>query len=135
MNLRLGIVLILGGLFAYGFWALMRERLPLISKARGALLLVCGPYVLLGWLLPVLFTDGRPLMFVLALPPASLAAWVVLTSGAGSVVIVELLRAGQLSKSSWSDRTHFSVVGVTWLVLILAQGVTIIAHGRDAFLR
>ena len=51
----------------------------------------------------------------------SLLLWLLPSSVASAVLIVEMLRTTIRKSPNWSDRFHFSVVGLTWSVLFAIQ--------------
>jgi hypothetical protein len=51
----------------------------------------------------------------------SLLFWLLPSAAASAVLIVEMIRTTIIKSPNWSDKFHFSVVGLTWSVLFAIQ--------------
>ena len=65
------------------------------------------------------------------LPVAPLLLLLLVAHLLNAVVTVELFRRVLPRSEAWSDRRHFSIVGIAWLVLFAAGSVLVLA-GRTA---
>ena len=74
--------------------------------------------------LSVLFLVKPHSRLMILLPQLSwavLGAYVIASSGASAVIIIELLRVVVARWRGWSDRIHFRIVVALWLLLMLVQ--------------
>ena len=65
------------------------------------------------------------------LPVAPLLLLLLVAHLLNAVVTVELFRRVLPRSEAWSDRRHFSIVGIAWLALFAAGSVLVLA-GRTA---
>src|SRR5437773_12388690 len=68
------------------------------------------------------------------LPVAPLLLFVLVAHLINAVVTVELFRRVLPRSETWSDRRHFSIVGIVWLALF-AAGSALVLAGRAALRR
>jgi hypothetical protein len=105
----------------YFAWLVLRPQLHSFSARRQQALAFATPFAFLSTIAIVL--PGLDVLLN-ALPRFSmitLGLIAVISSGASAVIIVELLCTLLPRPSAWSDRTHFSVVGASWLLLFIVQ--------------
>ena len=127
---------------------MMRTLPAALARAwAGFLVLLLGPRVRLSpkrsWALAVAVPSSAALMVVTfalmggpgrleRLPVAPLLLFLLLVAHLlNAVVTVELFRRVLPRSEAWSDRRHFSIVGIAWLALF-AAGSALVLAGRTA---
>ena len=119
MDVTVATSLLLGAVFVYFSWRVMRLRA--MSRSRRTALIVTAPYLLLAGLAISPATFGKFLETVGHLDSLYLAVWILFTAAASSVVVVELLRTCIPRAAAWSDRRHFEIVAAGSVLLALVQ--------------
>ena len=131
MNMNLlhaGASILLSLWLACFLWQTLRIQYPRMSRARKWALIVAGSYLLV-YFLAIVFSLGGFIEVFREAPPVSLLIWVLPSSIASAVLIVEMIRTAARRNPNWSDKLHFSVVGLTWSVLFALEWF-VISKGR-----
>jgi hypothetical protein len=102
------------------FWQTLRTQHPRMSSARQWALFLGGSY-LLAYFLVMVFSLGGFLEVFREARAVSLLIWVLPSSVASAVLIVEMIRTTIRKNPDWSDKLHFSAVGLTWSIMFAIQ--------------
>lgn len=120
--------------FAYFFWIIIRPEVRRMGRKRKLALALAAPYALAIFLmgLVALFTPSHlPGIFSSQLGARTWILWSVVNSAASAVVIVEMIRITFRRTSGWSDKVHFIVVALSWVLLFALQSFLVSAAIRD----
>ena len=115
----------LGGAFIFGaLWLFVAGVRPgmgsvVLSPMRRRVLVVAILLfvVTTGCILAVVSTIGVPLRLLHHITFSRMLGLALIAHGAGAIMLVELIRIVIPRTSHWSDRQHFTSVGVAWIVL------------------
>jgi len=102
------------------FWQTLRTQHSRMSRARKWALILAGSY-LLAYFSVIVFSLGGFIEVFREARAVSLLIWALPSSVACAVVIVEMIRTVAKKNPNWSDKVHFSMVGLTWSVLFALQ--------------
>src|SRR5919108_2272485 len=101
-------------------WQTLRIQHPRISPTRKLAVIVAGLYLLV-YSLAIVFSLGGFIELFRDAQAVSLLFWLLPSAAASAVLIVEMIRTTIIKSPNWSDKFHFSVVGLTWSVLFAIQ--------------